>query len=232
MTTLTCTAFADALPDLLDDGLDMPTRAAAEAHAATCAECGPLLAELRAIRDDAAVLVPLTPERDLWDGIAARIEAPVIPLGVTPVAAVAPMATRALRLSPRRLAAAAALLVAVSSSATWLVANRVERATITAAPTVAAGSLAQPIAFAAGEAAYDTEITALRSILAERRTQLDSTTIAALEKNLAVIDQAIAEAKAALAADPSSAFLTQMLDRSLDAKLTLLRDAALLPSRT
>src|SRR5512147_654103 len=52
-----------------------------EAHALGCAECGPLLADLRRLRIDAANMPELAPSRDLWPSIAARIETPVVDLG-------------------------------------------------------------------------------------------------------------------------------------------------------
>ncbi len=87
-TPLTCDGFANALADYLERD-DTPThprsagsrRAAVEAHAATCAECGALLADLQQLRIDASGLPTLTPARDLWEGVARRIEAPVIELG-------------------------------------------------------------------------------------------------------------------------------------------------------
>ena len=78
--TLSCEQFADKLADLLERDVADTTRAAMEAHALGCAECGPLLADLRRLRIDAANLAELTPGRDLWDGIAARIETPVVDL--------------------------------------------------------------------------------------------------------------------------------------------------------
>jgi hypothetical protein len=81
-------------------------------------------------------------------------------------------------------------------------------------------------------AAYEGEIGALRNIIETRRSDLDSSTVAVLEKNLKLIDQAIAESKAALAADPASTFLAEQVSRAYDTKLELLRSAALLPSRT
>ena len=79
---------------------------------------------------------------------------------------------------------------------------------------------------------YDKEIGKLRAIVKERRSQLDPRTIAVLEQSIAVIDSAIAQSRAALAKDPSSGFLANQLNQSLDKKVELLRTAALLPSRT
>ena len=79
---------------------------------------------------------------------------------------------------------------------------------------------------------YSREIDRLRTIFARNRAQLDPRTAAIIEANLKVIDDAIAQSKAALAQDPASRFLTDQLNSALDKKLELLRTAALLPSRT
>ena len=50
-----------------------------------------------------------------------------------------------------------------------------------------------------------------------------------LEESLRVIDRAIAQSRDALARDPASQFLGEQLTRTLDAKVQLLRTAALLP---
>jgi hypothetical protein len=77
-SNITCEQFADALPELLEREVDEATRARLESHALGCRECGPLLVDLRRLRLDAANLPELTPSRDLWSGIAARIETPVV----------------------------------------------------------------------------------------------------------------------------------------------------------
>ena len=76
--TITCDRFNEALADFLERSVSEPTRAAMEAHAVGCNDCGPLLADLRRLRIDAANLPELSPSRDLWSGIAERIEAPVV----------------------------------------------------------------------------------------------------------------------------------------------------------
>jgi hypothetical protein len=76
------------------------------------------------------------------------------------------------------------------------------------------------------------EIDRLRTIFLRNRSQLDPRTAAIIETNLKVIDDAIAQSKAALAQDPASRFLSNQLNSALDKKLELLRTAALLPSRT
>jgi hypothetical protein len=77
---------------------------------------------------------------------------------------------------------------------------------------------------------YDQEISRLRRVVARRRGDLDSTTIAVLEKNLHIIDDAIAQCRQALEKDPSSAYLNESLTEALDNKVQLLRAAATLPA--
>ena len=81
----------------------------------------------------------------------------------------------------------------------------------------------------APEVMYDQEITRLRVILEQRRGDLDTTTVAAVEKSLKAIDQAILDARAALAGNAQSQFLNGQLNRALEKKLGVLRRVALLP---
>jgi hypothetical protein len=82
------------------------------------------------------------------------------------------------------------------------------------------------------ESVYGREIARLRRIVDERRGQLDTATVHVLERNLGVIDRAIAESRAALAKDPASVFLNDQLNSVLEQKIELLRAAALLPVRS
>ena len=102
-----------------------------------------------------------------------------------------------------------------------------------ALPHAEAGEAAVHLAeFTASVTGMDREIAAMQTILAGRRGELDAATIAVLESNLALIDRAIAESRAALAADPASQFLAAQFARAYTSKLTLLRDAATLPAGT
>lgn len=122
MTTipLNCDGFANALADYLERDDSPRFRAAVEAHAASCADCGALLADLQQLRIDASGLPTLTPARDLWDGIAARIEAPVVSLDQ-----VRGPKSRVQRVEKRQVpawlrpAAAAAALVLVTAGVTY-----------------------------------------------------------------------------------------------------------------
>jgi len=138
-----CDAFADALSPYLEGELDPSTgsgqtatsRARVEAHAAACAECGALLADLRRISAEAAALPMLEPSHDLWQGIAARIEAPVIPLGASSDLA-APRSRLARRWRP---GVAAAALVLMTAGVTYVA----TRASLRSEPVGAPAPIAQ-----------------------------------------------------------------------------------------
>jgi hypothetical protein len=85
---------------------------------------------------------------------------------------------------------------------------------------------------AQSEAVYGKEIEMLQAIVKQRKTQLDSSTVAIIQRNLDIIDAAIAQSRAALANDPASRMLGQQLTHALDKKVELLRTAAMLPAST
>lgn len=193
-----------------------------DTHRATCAECTATWAELEAISAEARALPTLTPSRDLWDGIEARIG------GATTTAPATGRATARQRWSARpalRYAAAAALLMMVTATVTWRIAS--DRPGDALPPL--GDELVSTVAYDADFIAMDGEIRALQALLDTRRDQLDSSTVAVLERSITLIDQAIAESRAALAKDPASQFLAAQLARSYSTKLTLLRSTATLP---
>jgi anti-sigma factor RsiW len=90
----------------------------------------------------------------------------------------------------------------------------------------------QQSALEQSEQVYGKEIAMLQAIVSQRKTQLDSSTVAIIEQNLKIIDAAIARSRAALAKDPASLLLSEQLTHVLDKKVELLRTAALLPAST
>jgi len=107
--------FAAALADYLEGDAPDAVRAAVEAHAEDCAECGALLADLRAIPQEAASLPLLTPSRELWSGIAERIDVRVLAMQRP-----APLTVVQVRRFWMRPAVAAAALVVVTAGITHL----------------------------------------------------------------------------------------------------------------
>jgi hypothetical protein len=266
-TSINCDRFADKLSDYLERDVDEPTRASIDAHALQCAECGQLLADLRALRLSAANLPELVPSRDLWTGIAERIETPVVELRTND--AILMRAQRAEDLLVRSSAKrrmriwgglAAAGLVAITATVTHELTKRSiasapvavatvpvtapsgpQATTTTVAPARDSVPAVRPAASApaaslvsdrpTAQQTYDNEIARLRVVVERRRPQLDSVTIAVIERNLKVIDDAIRQCKLALRKDPGSQFLMESLNDALDNKVQLLRTAAMLPSK-
>jgi hypothetical protein len=242
--TMTHEEFEAILADYLEDGaLTAAERTIADAHLLDCAQCAALVADLRNIVTRAAALPLLTPQRDLWAGIDARIETPVVSLasrtsGEHAAVSERTFTTPSRRLGPsyRTLAIAASLLVAVTAGVTYSVATRTTGiGTVAAAGavnTAARNGVVQNVNRPSAEETFDKEISALRTIVDQRRADLDTGTVTVLEKNLKVIDNAIAESKAALARDPASAFLADRLNRAYDSKLQVLRSVATIPARS
>jgi anti-sigma factor RsiW len=79
---------------------------------------------------------------------------------------------------------------------------------------------------------YVKEIALLQDVVRQKKSQLDPSTVAIIERNLQIIDAAIEQSRAALIRDPASRMLSQQLTHALDKKIELLRTAAMLPAST
>ena len=88
-----------------------------------------------------------------------------------------------------------------------------------------------PASFRATEGEYARTIEELRLALAAQRNRLNPETIRTVDHSLAVIDSAIAEARAALLSDPGNRTLVDLLSASYQRKLDLLRRTSELTSR-
>ncbi len=213
------THVIERLSAYLDDELDGRERAAVEAHVAGCAECASILSDLRGVVASAAELPPLPPERDLWPGIRSRL-APRQAAGPAGGSTVVPLASRRrVVLSVPQLLAAGIAVAVLSAGAAWAALGFVDPP----ASPVADGAGADVTAPHAVLAAYEPAMTELETEYEALRDVLDPETIRVVERNLAIIDLAIAEARDALAADPSSGFLSNHLADTVRRRMTLLR---------
>ncbi len=137
MTPFTCDDFSEQLAGYLERDTSRDVNTAVESHAARCGACAALLQELAAITSEAAALPELTPARDLWEGIAARIDAPVIPIATASVrrAATAARAGGARRWWAHPALAAAALVGITAGVTYYMTKESIERPI--AAPAIA-----------------------------------------------------------------------------------------------
>ncbi len=78
------------------------------------------------------------------------------------------------------------------------------------------------------DAQYDAAVADLEKALKDGRGRLDASTIAIVEHNLQIIDQAINQAREALVGDPANSYLSGHLVEARRRKLDLLRRATAL----
>lgn len=221
---------------LLDDyvGGELPPREERDVrrHLMQCDDCRAEEQALRALLDEAAGLPEeIAPPRDLWQNIAPRLESRT-GVAAEPLDEVRVIGPRPMRPLPWWMLAAASIALVVTTSFLTL---RFSGAPGTDAPVVMPAQQAQAPAaapantalasFRPAEQEYEKAIADLQAALATRRGQLAPQTVATLEANLRVIDQAIRESRAALASDPNSPELARMLSDTYDAKLSVLRRA-------
>lgn len=191
------------------------------AHLAACADCSTQLAALRALLG-VAQQMPSTidPPVDAWAQIRRAIDAQkTVPMPRHTTSA------QHVRLSRRTLGAAAVLLIAVSSAVTTVVLSGrraddrppVRRGAENGAPATLVSDIG------AIEQEYLSSASTLRAALDEERPALAPATVALVERNLRIIDDAIAEARAALMHDPASAALRALLRKSHEQKIDFLR---------
>jgi hypothetical protein len=216
--------WTDQLSEYLDGELGTGAAAAVEAHLRDCPECSSVLNDLKRVVAEARTLQPRLPDTELWEGIRDR----------------RPLQRRRFTFTLPELAAAAAVLMAVSGGLAWQFSVRAVRGVV---PALASAAPA-PLAAVAGEneaprdgvtlpvglsdVQYDAAVVDLEKALKTGRGKLDASTIAIVERNLQIIDQAIAQAREALTADPANGYLSSHLVEARRRKLDLLRRAAAL----
>jgi len=230
-------AYRESIQELIDGTIGAIRRAELERHLDECAECRSFLADMEALRQTAGALDQLQPPDGVWLQIAGRlrqegrVQLPPAPSGRSPRYAM--------------LAIAATLVLAVGGS---IVALLTHYRSSTATPPAAAATTATSAAPAANaNADVGLESVEAEFRLAEQHYQnaiakleqaarldqaasgtsgntLDPQTAAMLQKNLQVIDQAIAESRDAVRSEPLSAAARDSLFDALKRKVALLQD--------
>ncbi|HET9832123.1 MAG TPA: zf-HC2 domain-containing protein [Vicinamibacterales bacterium] len=201
------------LNDFADGTLPAGRQGEVEAHLSSCGSCRAIVDGLRRVRSAVRQLPPLAAPRDGWTKLERTLRA----------SSAAP--------KPRRwqwLAVAAALVVAVLGGMKLNEFRRgspdTTRATTVDAPT--AESIAAELQLA--EQHYQNAISDLQRAANAEKGTLDPQVASTLEKNLAVVDQAISESRAALKAQPSSEPAQASLLENFKAKIALLQDTVAL----
>lgn len=168
----------------------------------------------------------IQPRRDLWPGVEARVRAEPVSTARAGGRRSRSEArsSRAWWASPRWLAAAAVVLVALTAVTTLWVAGGsggrdVDR--LAGADGARVGA-AVPVALSQLREGYRPVVERLSGLLEARDENLPPETREVLERNLRIIDAAIAESERALLEHPGSAAQVRALDRSYRRKVDLL----------
>lgn len=214
---MNCEAFNNRLDDWLDGELSAADARALEAHAADCANCATVMRTARRLQREAFTLPPAhEPARDLWPEIAARLE------------------PRAVRAERKWLHALAASVAAVAIFAGGMLVSRVllqDEANVprlvergqTELPSVAEARRILPASYVE---------------LVDAAAPGGSGTEQALLRNLLVVNLAIRDIEAAIAADPANPDLRELLtglyaqENRILAQAERMRAARQVPVRT
>jgi anti-sigma factor RsiW len=222
---MTCHDAEVLLHDALDGALAPDDAAVLAAHLGTCAACRDLQADLALIHEASTTLDrPIVPARG-WTALASQLEregllAPAGPARRTPWGGAAWMAL------------AATLLAGVGGGLIYRASAPVAPAApAPAASTATPGNARDPRAVEAIEIElrlaaehYEKAITALEGLAAEDRTRLDPAVSQVVERNLVLIDQAIADSRKALQGQPGSLVARTSLFDAYRQKVSLLQD--------
>ena len=220
---MNCELYDDLLTEYVDgvraaDRQDDARFAAFERHLAQCSRCQMVVADFTAIREAASVLDEHVPPPRLWAKIASAIETEQLrPWWQRPFAGA---------FSPWVPVAAAAVLVILTGGAAWIAWRQAAAETPQqgSAPT---SDTALPLP---AEQHYEEAIAGLQRLADAQNASLDPKTRAVLTANLAVVDRAINESRAALAQEPASVLAQESLLEALDTKVALLQDTVALAS--
>jgi len=224
--TMTCRDAESFLLDALDAPLPPADAAALAAHLETCAACRDLQADLALAHGAAESLdTPVVPST-AWPALAAQLEREGL---LTPAA---PRPSRRPWQTYTWMALAASLLAGVGAALVWRFSDRVTPApSIVTAPPATPGNVRDPHAVEAIEIElrvaaehYEKAITALEGLAAEDRSRIDPVVAQVVERNLLLIDKAIADSRTALQGQPGSLVAQASLFDAYRQKVALLQD--------
>jgi anti-sigma factor RsiW len=209
------------------DGTNPPAESSRAArHLMHCARCRTDVERIRDLLALASALPrEIEPPTDLWPDIRTRIRRTALPS--TGRAAGSRSLWNSFVHDRGWLAAAAVLLIVASSVMTALFLRPNNDSVVQRPDTVepAPGSQRAPVVRTVSDD-YDRLDRELAQLLAGERGKMQPETVAKVERNLAIIDAAIAEIRQALAEDPGNDALLQLLKASYGQKSALVRQVS------
>ena len=218
-----CDRYLNSIHERVDGTIGSIRRAELEIHLGGCDDCRALLQDLQRIHDAAAALPVVPTPGGAWLQIAGRLRMEGRIREEAPVARAA---------APRYaawLAIAAALIIASGAAVMLLIPRGAPAAApVSGTATAAAAGVSSPdeavTAVDAAQAQFEKAIADLEKVARDNRQALDPGTSETIEKNLGIIDQAIAENRAAVRSEPASVAARETLFDALRPKVSLLQD--------
>lgn len=224
---MACERYLNSIHESIDGTIGSIRRAELEMHLDQCEDCRALHEDLKRIHDAAADLPRLEAPDRAWLQIAGRLRQEGRIHEATPASSIG-----------RRpylgwLAAAAAVILAVAAAVMLLKpASAPSPQTQTAqSPSPTAPAVTDQKAIESATSAVDTAqnqfekaIADLEKVAKANQQVLDPATSTTIDKNLGILDQAIAENRAAVKTDPTSVAARETLFETLRQKVTLLQD--------
>lgn len=190
----------EEISELAESGAEHP-------HIAECAGCRATSLRVRQLLDAAQALPrEVSPPPEVWAALRTRV-------------ARSPSATRRWWHNGWLVTAAGIVLVIGTFAIATSNAPRAKARPGMAVP------VALPSAVRAVDNNYAATVAQLREALEGQRGALAPSTVRTVERSLAVIDSAIAEARSALVADPANAALVDILSAHYERKVDLLQRA-------
>ena len=212
------------LDDYVTGELTEDARGPVADHIAACAICTEEVESLKGILARAAELPKaIEPPAGAWLNIRAAIERD------KEAVATRPERSESFWRQPYALAAAVVLAAILSSGGTALYLNSRATSSDSARATASGGNAAAPatfVAFTIEENTYLRNVAVLQDLLDRQEGALAPETVAQLKASLRTIDEAILEARNALARDPANKMLIEMLSGNYRQKMDLMRRTA------
>src|SRR5258708_9604506 len=229
---MACEQYLNWIQEQVDGTIGSIRRAQIEVHVDECDDCRGLVEALKRIDDAAADLPELAARDRAWLQIAGRLRQE------GRIREEARAARPAGHGYAAWLAIAAALVIAAGSAVMLLVPRGAQTppaqtASAPAAGNAATGSSVDAVnAVEAAQAQFEKAIADLETVAKANQHPLHPGTSATIDKNLGILDQAIAENRAAVRSEPASVAAPATLFDALPQKVSLLQATIALTNAT
>jgi anti-sigma factor RsiW len=224
-----CERYIDRIQEAVDGTLGSIRRADLEMHMKECDACRALYDDLMRVRDAGAALPVLDPPGRAWLQIAGRLRQEGRIREVAPAARRRPSYAAWLAAAAALVIAAGGFVLLLHRSTPPTGAQTTQQAANTSAPgrgNAAATKSVETVESEvdAAQSKFEDAISNLEKVTKANQSTLDPATSRTINKNLDILDQAIAENRAAVKAEPASVAARETLFEALRQKVSLLQD--------